>query len=127
MADTQERDALAACPCCGGDANFMHIEEPTHENCGGHFIECSMCGLSTGLRFACGDDPKPLLAETWNRRAASPAAGVTQPLTDEQIDGIANDGMRNVMGGIYATRVHDFARAIEAEVLAATPPAGERG
>ncbi|MEX3692479.1 hypothetical protein AB3X91_24480 [Paraburkholderia sp. BR14263] len=37
-------------------------------------------------------------------------------LTDEQIDAFANEGRRNPMGGIYATRVHEFARAIEAAV-----------
>lgn len=40
-------------------------------------------------------------------------------LTDEQIDEIANDGCRNAAGGIYATRVYEFARAI----LAASAPA----
>ena len=37
-----------------------------------------------------------------------------KPLTDEEIDLIAADGMRNAAGGIYATRVYEFARAIEA-------------
>jgi hypothetical protein len=44
------------------------------------------------------------------------AAGV---LSDERIDLIANDGMRNAAGGIYSTRVYEFARAIQSEVLAA--------
>lgn len=39
-------------------------------------------------------------------------------LSDAEIDLIANDGMRNAAGGIYATRVYEFARAIEAEVRA---------
>lgn len=34
-------------------------------------------------------------------------------MTDQDIDLIANDGYRNVAGGIYATSVHEFARAIE--------------
>ncbi len=34
-------------------------------------------------------------------------------LTDKQIDAIANDGHRNVAGGIYAHHVHDFARDVE--------------
>ncbi|WP_433705840.1 hypothetical protein [Paraburkholderia sacchari] len=46
-------------------------------------------------------------------------------LTDEQIDLIANDGMRNVAGGIYATRVYEFARAIESEVRAALSDAAQ--
>src|SRR3546814_14808495 len=43
---------------------------PPHPDQGGHFIQCAneACGASTNLRFACGDDPKPLLAEQWNRR-----------------------------------------------------------
>ena len=42
---------------------------------------------------------------------AAPAQSV--PLMDEQIDLIANDGRRNAAGGIYSTRVYEFARAIE--------------
>ena len=39
-------------------------------------------------------------------------------LTDERIDEIANHGtLRNAAGGIYPTAVHQFARAVEAEVL----------
>jgi hypothetical protein len=41
-------------------------------------------------------------------------------LTDEQIDLIVNDGMRNAAGGIYATRVYDFARAVAAHVSGVT-------
>ncbi|WP_176079361.1 hypothetical protein [Paraburkholderia tropica] len=37
-------------------------------------------------------------------------------LTDVEIDLIANDGMRNAAGGIYSTRVHEFARGVEAAV-----------
>lgn len=39
-----------------------------------------------------------------------------QKLTDAEIDLIANDGMRNAAGGIYSTRVHEFARSVEAAV-----------
>jgi hypothetical protein len=38
-----------------------------------------------------------------------------QPLTNDEIDLIAS-GMRNAAGGIYATSVYEFARAIEARV-----------
>ena len=38
-------------------------------------------------------------------------------LTDEEIDFLANAGMRNAAGGIYATSVHEFARAVEDEVI----------
>ncbi|KAF1071998.1 hypothetical protein [Variovorax sp.] len=37
-----------------------------------------------------------------------------KPLTTEQIDELANDECRNAAGGIYATRIYEFARAIEA-------------
>lgn len=37
---------------------------------GGRYIACDACDASTGLRFACGDDPTPLLMEQWNRRTA---------------------------------------------------------
>ena len=36
------------------------------------------------------------------------------PLTDDEIVAMARDGMTNAHGGIYATSVLDFARAIEA-------------
>ena len=36
-----------------------------------------------------------------------------KPLTESQIDEIANDGNRNVAGGIYATSVYEFARGVE--------------
>lgn len=43
---------------------------------------------------------------------------VTLSISDEEIDLIANDGMRNAAGGIYATSVYKFAHAIERAVLA---------
>jgi hypothetical protein len=66
----------------------------------------------------------------WNRRAGgAPAIAIhasrefvvnianpAQPLTNDEIDQIAADGMRNAAGGIYATSVHEFARAVEARV-----------
>ena len=61
-------EELKPCPCCGGKAIFQEIEDSESDNFGGHFIECRSCRLTTNLRFACGDDPRPLLAETWNRR-----------------------------------------------------------
>lgn len=38
-------------------------------------------------------------------------------ITDEDIDLIANDGHRNAAGGIYATSVYKFARAIADHVI----------
>jgi hypothetical protein len=59
---------LLPCPFCGGSAQKCVVEDPG-ENIGGHYIACIDCGSSTNLRFACGDDPIPLLVEAWNRRS----------------------------------------------------------
>lgn len=73
-------------------------------------------------------------AEKWVKRATTPAhereaphcstcacgMAVHAPLTDAEIDAIANEGHRNAAGGIYATSVYEFARAIESR--AAQPP-----
>ncbi|WP_244134262.1 hypothetical protein [Burkholderia gladioli] len=62
-------------------------------------------------------------------RGATPAGNAAQErntttaLTDEQINAIANDGHRNVAGGIYAHHVHDFARDVE-RALVTAPRAG---
>ena len=50
---------------------------------------------------------------------------MSNELTDEQIDLIANDGCRNAAGGIYATRVYEFARAIEQAARAALSDAAQ--
>lgn len=48
------------------------------------------------------------------KESSEPAApDARRPMTEAEIDEIANDGMRNAAGGIYATRVYEFARAIE--------------
>lgn len=76
-----------------------------------------------GARHAAIDDwavVKFAICEAQRAReeAANPPVfvvnGAPPPLTNEQIDLIAADGMRNAAGGIYATSVHEFARAIEA-------------
>jgi hypothetical protein len=72
---------LLPCPCCGSDANFHQVEVKENADYGGQYIECECCGLSTNMRFAWGDDPKPLLAEAWNRRS-TPAEGA---LTDDDM------------------------------------------
>jgi hypothetical protein len=54
---------LLNCAHCGGAASFGETEE------GGEYIECGSCGITTKLYFACGEDPKPLMTEAWNRRA----------------------------------------------------------
>lgn len=62
---------LLPCPFCGGKAEFDSV--PAHQdvfNAGGVFIICTTraCLASSALIFPSGDDPKPLLAERWNRR-----------------------------------------------------------
>ena len=64
----QAREALEPCPFCGGPASFGKIHDDNNRDFGGEFISCDTCEISTGLRFACGEDVKPLLAETWNPR-----------------------------------------------------------
>ena len=69
---TDETESLEPCPFCGGAAKFGQVEDDEDDiNSGGQFIACTNpgCEASTNLRFACGEDPKPLLAEQWNRRS----------------------------------------------------------
>lgn len=65
-----DSDRLKPCPFCGGEAvtGCIDTETQDHPDEGGHFISCNKCGASTGLRFACGEDPLPLLMEAWNKR-----------------------------------------------------------
>lgn len=64
---------LMPCPFCGNAKNLAMVNEK-HDHSGGYFIACPECGASTIMRYAMGDDPKPLLIEAWNRRAAVQAA-----------------------------------------------------
>lgn len=66
--DQQSRAELLPCAHCGSSRAAISNQDPDHLS-GGYYIECQDCGASTGLRFACGEDPKPLLVEQWNRRA----------------------------------------------------------
>lgn len=61
-------DELLPCPFCGNAKNIAMVNEK-HDHSGGYFIACPECGASTIMRYAMGDDPKPLLIESWNRRA----------------------------------------------------------
>lgn len=72
------REELKPCPFCGGQPYHDETDE------GGHFIACSKCGGGTNLRFAHGDDPYPLLAEQWNRRA----------LLSDDLEALRRDAMR---------------------------------
>lgn len=64
-----KEDKPLPCPLCNHEARLDQIKDG--DDAGGYFIECTYgaCGISTPLRFACGDDPKPLLLSAWNTRA----------------------------------------------------------
>lgn len=68
--EKDDSDRLKPCPFCGGAAEMdcVRSEAGDDPNEGGYFVACLACDCSTGLRFACGEDPRPLLIETWNRR-----------------------------------------------------------
>ncbi|HEK4028595.1 TPA: Lar family restriction alleviation protein [Pseudomonas aeruginosa] len=59
-------EELKPCPCCGGEAVFVELDD------GGMVAVCASrgCVASGVARYACGDEPRPLIAETWNARAA---------------------------------------------------------
>jgi len=63
-----QRNELLPCPFCGNSKNIAMTNEK-HDHSGGYFIACPVCNASTTLVYACGDDPRPILAEKWNRRA----------------------------------------------------------
>jgi len=83
---------LLPCPFCGAKGEFDDDGE------GGWFIQCSepTCAASSNIRYPLKEDVKPLLAEQWNRRAASPtppSMGVTLPSEElrQQIRQILDD------------------------------------
>lgn len=64
--------ALKPCPCCRSAAELGQLPfEEDSPDAGGYFIRCTneACLIGMGLRFACGDDPRPELIAAWNRRA----------------------------------------------------------
>ena len=86
-----DSDRLKPCPFCGGAAEMGCVRSESGEepNEGGYFIACLACDASTGLRFACGDDPKPLLIEQWNRRTA--LAQQAEPVQGPAFHGFMSD------------------------------------
>lgn len=72
---------LKPCPFCGSPAAFHQIPDADESipNAGGQYVECSKCGACTRLAFACMDDPKPMLADLWNRRTADSASLTQEP------------------------------------------------
>lgn len=73
MTDTTPQAALLPCPFCGGAAAFDHDDH------GWNWIYCTSCDASTNQRVSTMDDCKPLLAESWNRRAKLQAATPAEP------------------------------------------------
>ncbi|MGV8422349.1 Lar family restriction alleviation protein [Pseudomonas aeruginosa] len=86
-------EELKPCPCCGGEAVFVELED------GGMVAVCASrgCVASGVARYACGDEPRPLIAETWNTRTV-PAGHVVVPrelleeLLEAAKDGAAHKG-----------------------------------
>ena len=72
---SDDSDRLKPCANCGGDGHVEQAED------GGYFIQCinPMCGMSTCLMYACGEDPVPILMEKWNRRAAASLSSQEKP------------------------------------------------
>lgn len=65
---------LLPCPFCGGVASWNHNDGTVliDGTAGAHWIDCDDCGASTNLRYSLMEDCRPLLAEQWNRRTATP-------------------------------------------------------
>lgn len=74
MTAAHDTQALAACPFCGGPAEWnQHEGSPIAMDdpmAGAQWIECLKCGASTNLMYSVMDDCAPQLLEKWNRRAA---------------------------------------------------------
>mgnify|MGYP003421300399 len=105
---TDTRQALAAllpCPFCGNSDGLAVANENPHDLSGGYFIACPSCDASTGLRFACGEDPTPLLIEQWNRRAALSAQPVAGAVADDEAEftGANFDRRTDVIGLVQAS------------------------
>jgi Lar family restriction alleviation protein len=93
---TDNLPPLLPCPFCGNEKNIAMANEK-HNHSGGYFIACPACDASTGLRYACGEDPRPLLVEQWNRRAAIaqaqscvPAELAPLPAASPETKGVCN-------------------------------------
>lgn len=85
-------EELLSCPFCGGEGEFGYVDDVESPDHGGHFLQCTEagCGASIGLIYNNGEDPKPLLAERWNRRTTSAGGWVLVPRepTHEMLEGL---------------------------------------
>lgn len=79
-------EQLKPCPMCGSAAHFFRITDIDLREHGGEGICCDSqsCGLTTDLMWSLMEDCKPLLAEKWNRRAASAEAAEQVEVLDTQ-------------------------------------------
>ncbi|MGV8627173.1 Lar family restriction alleviation protein [Pseudomonas aeruginosa] len=86
-------EELKPCPCCGGEAVFVELDD------GGMVAVCASrgCVASGVARYACGDEPRPLIAETWNARAA-PAGHVV--VSEGLVQGMAKFAREIICGAI---------------------------
>lgn len=88
-----DSDRLKPCPFCGSEAEGCTMPaEQDDVGAGAMFVQCtnSRCMASSALIYPLMDDPKPLLLERWNRRAALASKPVAPParevLTAAQAD-----------------------------------------
>lgn len=72
---------LMSCPFCGSAASMHTMPHDGNCNDGAQFIMCdnSACMAATALVFPSMDSVDELLAERWNRRAASREGGPSEP------------------------------------------------
>ncbi|HHX6871497.1 TPA: Lar family restriction alleviation protein [Pseudomonas aeruginosa] len=102
-------EELKPCPCCGGEAVFVELDD------GGMVAVCASkgCVASGVARYACGDEPRPLIAETWNARAA--LAGhvvVSEGLLRRLLD---SDGIDGIFDAQQNYAAHQELRALLSE------------
>ena len=104
-------DKLLPCPFCGNEKNIVMANEK-HDHSGGYFIACPACDASTGLRYACGEDPRPLLVEQWNRRAAIAQAQSCVPAVIAEVIGCVRaaevEGLHEALSETTDERLKDL-------------------
>jgi hypothetical protein len=118
---------LLPCPFCGGDPKLVEVEPS------GYVVECTngICHASTNIRFSCGEDARPLVAEQWNRRAALTASPQAAPEGGPgrltlALHAYEKDAIRSTRGRVLN---HNKCMARVVEAIAANPQVqgGEAG
>lgn len=101
---------LKPCPFCGGVAMFTVERRKNHPDIGGHSAMCGTCGAGIGYVFATGDDPRPLLAEQWNKRTTGAKHGIdcrkAPHVGEGYLHASDDDGPYDVDGLAYCGRCH---------------------